>query len=1339
MAGKELSPRACELSRRIEEIKTQCITDPANAAEKLLKTLSELQIGLEELSAADEELRQKNELLLEAQERLKTAIDFTFDWETWLGPDGSYIYVSPSCERITGYAAEEFLLDPELIGKIVHPEDRMLFPRHFNESDEQIGSVDFRIIALNGDVRWISHVCQPVFSSDGRFLGRRGSSRDITERVRAEEALREAKEHLETRVRERTVELEKTNARLQREMAERTAAQRAVESERERFNEILETLPAYLVLLTPDYHVSFANRFFRERFGESHGRRCFEYLFGRSEPCEICETYKVLQTMKPHRWEWRGPDGRSYDIYDYPFTDADGSPLIMEMGIDITERKQAEDELKAASKYNRSLLEANLDPLVTIGPDGTITDVNTATVAVTGYSREELIGTDFSDYFTEPYKARAGYKKAFEEGLVRDSPLEIQHRYGRITPVLYNASVYRDDGGNVMGVFAAARDITERRQAEEALRKASEYNRSLIEASLDPLVTISPEGKITDVNAATEAVTGYSREELIGTNFLDYFTEPEKARAGYRQVFDEGSVQDYALEIRHRNGQITPVLYNASVYRDNAGNVLGIFAAARDVTERRRAEIELRKHQEHLEELVRERTRKLETSESLLRNYFDSPGVMRGVVDVIADDDVLHIADNEVTAGFLNLTPEKMRNKRGSELGEPPEALRTWVGHYMQSLRTGRPVNFEYCDARGGNAWLSATVSYLGTNQEGLPRFTYVITDITQRKKAEEALQEAKEELEVVAEELRQQNDELLRTQLELQESEENYRDLVQNANSIILKFGLDGKISFFNEYAQRFFGYSEEEILGRDVKVLVPKTQSDGKSLENLAENILEHPEDFADNVNENVLKTGERVWISWRNKAIKDSEGMIIGNQAIGQDITTRKRAENELNKAREDLELEVQKRTAELSASKEELQVINEELQTEIVLHQKLEAELIVAKERSEAAAAAKSAFLANMSHELRTPMNAVIGFTSLLLDESLPSEHKEFVESIRDGGEAMMAVINELLEFSRTDKEKIELEQRPFSLTHCIESSLDMVASQAKQKGLSLSYTISYGTPDGIIGDHGRLRQILVNLLGNAVKFTDDGGVSVTVSSRPIEANKHRILFSVKDTGTGIPPDAMDSIFEPFTQVERILSLKRDGVGLGLAISKKLVELMGGEIWAENDPDQGAILNFTIQAEITQAKRQELGEPREAMLDQDLSKLRPMSILVAEDNPSNQKVLVQMLERLGYRPDAVSNGKEVIQALKRRPFDLIFMDVKMPEMDGITATKVIRTVWPETGPKIIAITAYALEGDRELCLEAGMDGYIAKPVMARDLVEALKMHQPSEDSQRREEAT
>ena len=246
------------------------------------------------------------------------------------------------------------------------------------------------------------------------------------------------------------------------------------------------------------------------------------------------------------------------------------------------------------TSYARSLLEANLDPLVTISPEGKITDVNEATMKATGVSRDRLIGSDFSDYFTEPEKAKAGYRKVLLEGYVRDYPLTLRSGTGTLIDVLYNASVYRNAQGEVQGVFAAARDITERKRMEG-------YARSLIEANLDPLVTISPEGKITDVNEATMKATGVSRDRLIGSDFSDYFTEPEKAKAEYRKVLLEGYVRDYPLTLRSGTGTLIDVLYNASVYRNAQGEVQGVFAAARDITERKRMEDELNQYRDRLE------------------------------------------------------------------------------------------------------------------------------------------------------------------------------------------------------------------------------------------------------------------------------------------------------------------------------------------------------------------------------------------------------------------------------------------------------------------------------------------------------------------------------------------------------------------------------------------------------------------------------------------------------------------------------------------------------------------------------------------------------------------
>jgi len=272
---------------------------------------------------------------------------------------------------------------------------------------------------------------------------------DVTHHRKTEEKLRRTNEELEERVRKRTDE---------------------VSRERQRLYNVLETLPAYVVLLDKDYRAPFANKFFRERFGEPLGRRCYEYLFNRTSACDNCETYKVMKTNSPHHWEWTGPDNHIYDIYDFPFVEADGSNLILEMGIDITERKRAEEQIRVASLYSRSLIEASLDPLVTISAEGKITDVNKATESVTGISRNHLIGSDFSEYFTEPEKARLGYKRVFKNGYVKDYPLVVRHVTGKLTYVVYNATVFRNDTGEIQGVFAAARDVTELKTAEEKYR-----------------------------------------------------------------------------------------------------------------------------------------------------------------------------------------------------------------------------------------------------------------------------------------------------------------------------------------------------------------------------------------------------------------------------------------------------------------------------------------------------------------------------------------------------------------------------------------------------------------------------------------------------------------------------------------------------------------------------------------------------------------------------------------------------------------------------------------------------------------------------------------------------
>jgi PAS domain S-box-containing protein len=375
----------------------------------------------------------------------------------------------------------------------------------------------------------------------------------------------------------------------------RTRAQKAVEAEQRRFNDVLERLPAYLVLLRPDYHVAFANRFFRERFGESHGRRCFEYLFGRSEPCQPCETYTVLNTMAPHEWDWKGPDGRDYHVFDFPFTDTDGSLLVLEMGMDVTDRRRAEEALRASILYTRSLIEASLDPLVMISPDGKITDVNRATEVVTGVPRERLIGSDFSDFFTGPEKAREGYEQVFARGSVKDYPLAIRHASGRVTDVLYNATVYRNEAGEVQGVFAAARDITERKQAEQSLLRLA----TAVEQTSEAVAITDLDGRISYVNPAFVKTHGLNREKVLGQRYDDLLraeTEGEEFREALVETLRRGQTWRSHL-VRKGDGGTLEFDLTTSPVKEEGGAIINYVSIERDVTEEIRLQQQLRQMQ----------------------------------------------------------------------------------------------------------------------------------------------------------------------------------------------------------------------------------------------------------------------------------------------------------------------------------------------------------------------------------------------------------------------------------------------------------------------------------------------------------------------------------------------------------------------------------------------------------------------------------------------------------------------------------------------------------------------------------------------------------------------
>jgi PAS domain S-box-containing protein len=674
--------------------------------------------------------------------------------------------------------------------------------------------------------------------------------------------------------------------------------------------------------------------------------------------------------------------------------------------------------------------------------------------------------------------------------------------------------------------------------------------------------------------------------------------------------------------------------------------------------ETRRIVHELQVHQIELMmqnvELCRAR-QELEASQARYVDLYDFAPV--GYITVSESG---QIREANLTAARLLRVPRGTMLKQSISHFILSEDQEIYYRHRRQIFNTGESPVFELRLLRKDRspfwAWLKATVV---KDTDGTLVSRLVLSDITERKHTEEALQE----------------------------SEARYKRIVETANEGIMIMDRQFRYAFLNQKLADMLGYLPEEIIGQPVNAFI------------FEEDLPDHMANMQKRASgvggqyerRHRRKDGSCCWTIVSATVLKDEAGQFAGSFAMLTDITKRKNAEGVL--------LETNRRLEDFIARANELKV------------------------RAEMASIAKSEFLANMSHEIRTPMNAIIGMTGFLLDENLTAEQKEYANIIRSSSEGLLVIINNILDISKIEANKIELDRQPLDIQRCIEGALDLVASAAYEKGLKTSCLIEESTPKVIMADPTRLRQILVNLLNNAVKFTSKGEVKVSVSGKKLPENGYEIHFKVNDTGIGIPEEKRNRLFQSFSQLDASTARKYGGTGLGLAISKRLVELMDGKIWVESDGSLGSTFHFTIQVEPTIRKPIDVASKMFGSLDPAHYAKLDLHIMLAEDNTVNQMVTLKMLNRLGCKADVVANGIEVLQALERKTYDVILMDVQMPEMDGLEATREIRRRWPK-GPKIIAMTASALVGDKEMCIDAGMDGYISKPTTIEELNSALQ---------------
>jgi PAS domain S-box-containing protein len=881
---------------------------------------------------------------------------------------------------------------------------------------------------------------------------------------------------------------------------------------------------------------------------------------------------------------------------------------------------------------------------------------------------------------------------------------------------------------------------------ETAMTHESQYARSLIEASLDPLVTINTVGKIMDMNEALVKITGITRKKLTGTDFFDYFTEPQKARKVYQEVFAKGSMTNSPLTFLQKDGKLTDVLFTGSVYKDNKGKVLGAVVMARDIAEQKWS-IELRTVNKELAYQNDEKGKRAD--ELIIANKelaFQNDEKEKRAEELIIANKELAFQNNEkgkraeelIIANKELVFQNEEKEKRASELIIANKELAFQSEEKEKRadelIIANKELAFQNDEKeKRAQELIIANKELLFQNEEKEKRASELIIankelafqSEEKEKRAAELIIADKElvfqtgekekraaELIIADKELDYQNEEKEKRAAELiiadkelvyqnQEKEKREsanKELEAFSNSVkllsqyslsLIEASLDplitisaqGKITDMNEALANITGITREKLTGTDFLDYFTEPQKAREVYQEVFANgsVADYPLTIRH-------KDGKLTDVLFNGSVYKDDRGNVIGVVVVARDITDQKRIATELTEA-----------------------IVFAELATGLAEEAKIKAEN--ATRIAENAVKSKQQFLSNMSHEIRTPMNSIIGFTKVVLRTELTAKQKEYLTAIKMSGDTLIVLINDILDLAKVDAGKMTFEQTPFKMASSISAMLHLFETKTQEKNLKLIKVYDDKIPEVLVGDPVRLHQIILNLVSNAVKFTIKGKITVGVRLVHEDEDTVNIEFSVKDTGIGIAENKIEKIFENFQQASSGTSRMYGGTGLGLAIVKQLVEPQGGSINVISKIKQGSTFSFILPFKKTNVEAETVTEIVE--LDKKISNI---NVLVAEDIALNQLLMKTLLDDFGFECDIADNGAIAIEKLKAKSYDIILMDLQMPEMNGFEATEYIRNKMHSDIP-IIALTADVTTVDLAKCKAVGMNDYIAKPVDER----------------------